>query len=168
MSATIGTRSFHLSPLFTFFLRNIIACDSLSHQTATLLYSCNWIQFLRSLLRSSRVILPWGINLFYFAPLVLKTGYSSREDVELRGWGSVVSWFAEYLLHHSQNSTYLGTEEIFPRNQRCRNISGLNFPYSMKMGRKHPEDPSSHAVPYSTKHPSAGSLLAVMFYAFEY
>lgn len=103
-------------PFITFvhILRNVIACDSLSHHTATQLYNCNCTPFLRSLLRSSRDILRWGINVFCFAPLVLKTGYSSREGVELRRQGSIVSQFAEYLLRHSQNSLS-GNRGNFPQ-----------------------------------------------------
>lgn len=54
--------------------------------------------------------------------------------------------FAEHLVHHSEGSTYLRTEEIFPPARGGETFLAFSFLCSMRVGGNPPGDPSSRPV----------------------
>lgn len=145
------TKPFHLSPLFTFPLKNILACNALSHLTATHLYNCNWILFRKALYwgrvelfflreKSAFFFLPQHQRLTAAGDKVLSPGTGLSDSTEKS------PRFAEHLVHHSQGSTYLRTEEIFPPARGGETFLAFSFLCSMRVGGNPPGDPSSRPV----------------------
>lgn len=143
---------------FITFVHSIFACNALPHLTAT--HLCNSISPVHegSLLSLSGIIFAWAISLLFSSFPSIRDWLQQKKGISESTEKS--PQFTEHLVHHSQGSTYLGTEEIFPPTRGGRYFWLSAFSTALSVEGHPPGDPSSYP-------PRGVCACRVMVYAFD-